>query len=324
MPRRPTLEDLLSRLSELRHEPDAATVRREIEKSLRHRSPHLAAKAAKLAAELGLEDLTDALTTAFDRFMVDPASTDKGCVAKTAIARALVDLEAPAEDVFLRGVRHRQPEPSWGGPVDTAVTLRGTCAEGLLVARHPDLGLELTELLVDPEPNARLAAARVLAASGRPEAEPLLRLVAHHGDPESEVTSEALAGLLTLAPRRSLPFVERFLSREDPVVVEAAALALGESRLEEAVPLLEKRYAGCDEYRLQQTLLICISMLRRGPGFDFLLSLVKTAKPGRATHALVALALHRDDESLREQVETALASREDDPELRSVFAQEFR
>ncbi len=323
MARRPPLEDRLTQLAALRHESDTAVVQRELGKCLRDRSHHLVGKAAALTAELELEDLADALTDAFDRFMVDPTRTDKGCVAKTAIARALVDLEVRAAEELLCGVRHRQPEPAWGGPVDTAVPLRAACAEGLLVARHPDLILELTELLVDPETNARLAAVRVLAASGRPEAEPLLRLKAHLGDRENEVTSEVLTGLLAITPRRSLTFVETFLGGEDSAVVEAAAMALGTSRLEEAVPVLKKRYADCREYRLRQTLLIAVSMLRREPGFDFLLSLVSEANADRATHALVALALHREDATLREQVESALASRRDDHDLDSVFAREF-
>lgn len=324
MARRPTLEDRLSRLAELRQEPDAAVVRRELGKALGDKSHHLAGKAAGLVAELELDGFEDALTAAFERFMVDPVRTDKGCVAKTAIARALVDLEERTPETYLSGARHVQLEPSWGKPVDAAVTLRATCAEGLLVARHPDLVIVLTDLLVDPETPVRVAAVRVLAASGRSEAEPLLRLKAHLGDREVEVTSEALAGLLHLEPRRSLAFVELFLASDEPAIVEAAALALGESRLEEAVPLLERCYADCREYRLQQTVLVAVSMLRRSAGFDFLLSLVREASVARVTHALVALALHRGDPAVREQVESALASRPDDRDLREVFEEEFR
>ena len=121
MAKRPTLEDRLNRLSDLRNEPDGDVVRRALQKGLAERSNHLVARAAKLAAELELEELAPALAAAFDRFMEDPARTDKGCVAKAAITRALVDLEVRAEEVYLRGVRHRQPEGSYGGPVDTAV-----------------------------------------------------------------------------------------------------------------------------------------------------------------------------------------------------------
>ncbi len=323
MSQRPTLEDRLSRLSELLAEPDIGVVRRQLAKALGDRSHHLVARAAKISAELGLEELAGELVEAFDRFMVDPSRTDKGCVAKSAIARALVDLEVIEDDVYLRGVRHKQLEPSYGGPVDTAVLLRASSAEGLLIAGHPDLGLEMTDLLVDPETPARIAAARVLAASGRMEAEPLLRLKAHLGDAEPEVTTEALAGLLAMAPRRSLRFAASFLASDDSAVVAAAALALGESRLEEAVPLLARRYERGADRRLEQTLLIAISMLRREPGMEHLLALVKDGDQGRAAQALVALAIHRGDEAVRERVVAVVDGRKDGRVLRSVFEREF-
>lgn len=323
MPRRPSLEDRLGRLSELLAEPDAGIVRRELAKSLGDRSNHLVAKAAKITAELEVDELTGELTEAFDRFMVEPQRTDKGCVAKSALVETLVALDAREDEVYLRGVRHKQLEPAYGGSVDTAVQLRVSSAEGLMISIHPDLGLEMTELLVDSETPARVAAARVLAASGRTEAEPLLRLKAHLGDDEPEVTSAALAGLLALAPRRSLPFVARFLGSDEPAVVEAAALALGESRLEEAVPLLARRYDRGADRRLEQTLLIAISMLRREPGLEHLLSMVRDGHQGRAVQALVALAIHRGDDAVRERTVAALDGRKSGRELRSVFEREF-
>lgn len=323
MSRRLSLEDRLGRLSELSAEPDAGIARRELAKALGNRSNHLVAKAAKIAAELGFDELASELTAAFDRFMIEPARTDKGCVAKSAIVQALVDLDAREDEVYLRGVRHRQPEPAYGGPVDTAVPVRTASAEGLLIAGHPDLGLEMTELLVDPEAPARIAAARVLAASGRLEAEPLLRLKAHLGDEEPEVTTEALAGLLAMAPRRSLPFTGRFLDSDDDAVVAAAALALGESRLEEAVPLLARRYRHGADRRLEQTLLIAISILRREPGLEHLLSLVTGGGQGRAVQALVALAIHRGDDAVRGRTAAAVAGRKRGGDLRSDFEREF-
>ncbi len=323
MPRRPTLEDRLARLSALLAEPDADAARRELAKSLGERGNHLVAKAAEITAELGVDELATDLAAAFDRFMVDPEHADKGCVAKSAIVRALVDLEAAEVDVYLRGVRHRQPEPAYGGAVDTAVPVRSWSAQGLLIAGHPDLGLEMTELLVDPETPVRVAAVRVLAASGRIEAEPMLRLKAHLGDSEPEVTSEALAGLLAMAPRRSLPFTARFLASGEAAVVEAAAMALGESRLEEAFPLLAERYRRGADRRLEQTLLIAISMLRREPGFEYLLSLVKDGDQGRAIQAIVALAIHRRDSAVCEQTATAIADSKNERPLRSVFGREF-
>ncbi len=323
MPRRPSLEDRLACLSALLAEADAGVVRRELAKGLGECSNHLVAKAAKITAELAADELTADLAAAFERFMVDPERTDKGCIAKGAIVKALVDLEAAEDDVYLRGVRHRQLEPAYGGAVDTAVPVRAWSAQGLLIVGHLDLGLEMTELLVDSKTPARVAAIRVLAASGRTEAEPMLRLKAHLGDSEPEVTSEALAGLLAMAPRRSLPFAARFLASDDPVVVEAAAMALGESRLEEAFAPLAERYRRGADRRLEQTLLIAISMLRREPGLEYLLSLVKDGNQGRAIQAISALAIHRRDNAVREQTAAALARRGDGGQLRSVFEREF-
>ena len=97
MPPRPDLEDRLADLSALLAEPDSSLARRQLAKALGDRSNHLVGKAAKIAGELGFDELTAELTAAFDRFMVDPAGTDKGCVAKSAILKTLVDLEAREE-----------------------------------------------------------------------------------------------------------------------------------------------------------------------------------------------------------------------------------
>lgn len=324
MPRRSKLEAQLDRLADLRDESDEAIVRHEVGEFLRNRNHHVVARAAKRAGERGFEDFIDLLVEAFDRFLENPIKSDKGCVAKAAIVRALVDLEARAEDVYLRGVRYRQLEPAYGGSTDAAVPVRAASAEGLLLARHPDLGRELADLLADPETDARLAAARVLAASGRPEAEPVLRLKARLGDSEPEVTGEALAGLLAIEPRHSLDFVALFLNNDDDTLVEAAALALGESRLDEALPLLVRSFETSFEPRLRKTLLVAISMLRRQPGFDFLLSLVAEGRPRDARLALAALGIQRGNSRLREQVEADLAARDDASELRAVFEREFR
>ena len=37
--------------------------------------------------------------------------------------------------MFLRGMKHIQPEPSYGGPSDSAATLRATCALALVQCR---------------------------------------------------------------------------------------------------------------------------------------------------------------------------------------------
>ncbi|HEY9663530.1 MAG TPA: hypothetical protein V6C65_34215, partial [Allocoleopsis sp.] len=78
------------------------------------------AQAAQWIGESELYEFVPDLVTAFDRFMINGKDSDPGCRAKQAIAEALYRLNYSNEALFLRGIRHRQPEPIWGGQVDTA------------------------------------------------------------------------------------------------------------------------------------------------------------------------------------------------------------
>src|SRR5437764_7153063 len=118
-----------------------------LRKAVTSKSNLIVAKAAQLVGEMKLAELTDDLPKAFDRFMVDPTTTDKGCAAKTAIAKTLYELDCKTEDLFLNGARHVQLEAAWGKPVDTAAELRGTCALGLVRMNHRGVMLVLAEHL---------------------------------------------------------------------------------------------------------------------------------------------------------------------------------
>src|SRR5262249_61044298 len=116
-----------------------------------------------------------------------------------------------------------------GGPVAAAVESRGSCALGLVRRGYRAALLELADLLADPEPLARISAARAIASRGGEDALPLLRLKARAGDAEPRVSAECLSALMRLAPARSLPFVAGFLQAQDPTVAEGAAPGPGES-----------------------------------------------------------------------------------------------
>src|SRR5262245_23355166 len=232
------LEERLAALGGLRREPVTDETIATLRQALRHKVSHVVAKAAQVSGELGLRVLVGDLAAAFDRFLANPVKADPGCRAKVEIARALHEMGEDTGAVFLRGIRHRQLEPVFGGREDTAPELRAMCGLGLVRVGHPDAMVELADLLADPEVAARIGAARALAYAGEPSGEPLLRLKALAGDPDAGVVSESLGALLSLAPSRSLDFVARFLRHRDPVVEEAAALALGASRLRDALPVL--------------------------------------------------------------------------------------
>src|SRR5882724_7169456 len=73
------------------------------------------AKAATLAGERSLPDLTADLLSAYARFLADPVKRDPNCIAKGAIARALVSLGCEDVGFYLAGIRYTQLEPVWGG-----------------------------------------------------------------------------------------------------------------------------------------------------------------------------------------------------------------
>lgn len=222
-PKRSTrsLEAKLSRLAELREAPETAELHGELAKHLTDKSAHVVARAASVIETRRIEALAEDVEGQFDRFTVDPIKLDKGCIAKTAIVACLASLEHASAGLFLKGLRHIQLEPSFGGPVDTAVELRCQSAFGLPSTGYPDTVLELTTALADDAYPVRQAAVRALSSFGRIEVEPLLRLKALHGDPELQVLSETLEALLVLSPERSLAFVERYLDASDDAVAEA-------------------------------------------------------------------------------------------------------
>ncbi len=317
--RKQTLEDKLERLSELRGEGDSEGARRELTKNLADKSPHVVASAARTIAELGITDLAPELEKAIEPFFDHP---DKGCIAKTAIIKSLATLEQGSSDIFLRCLRHVQPEPAYGGAVDTAVELRCESAVGLVAAGYPDLINELVTALTDKEAPVRLAAVRALAATGRAEVEALLRYKTLVGDEDLQVVSDALESLLVIAPRRSLPLAKRLLDSADEAVVEAAALALGGSRCEEAFELLTSRLDDFDS-PLTQTILLAISMLRREEPMAYLLRRAETGTRRRVESVIKALAIHRYDSAIRERLKERLEKRKDKKPLLALCASEF-
>jgi len=319
---RKTLEDKLSRLFELADSGDSEAARRELEKSLADKSAHVVARAAAVIGELGITALAPELESSIEPFYDELEKTDKGCIAKTAIVKCLAKLEEGSPDVFLRGLHCVQLEPGYGGAVDTAVELRCESALGLVASGYPDTVNELVTALTDKEAPVRLAAVRALAATGRPEVEALLRYKTLLGDEDLQVVSDSLESLLVIAPQRSLPLAKRLLDSSDEAVAEAAVLALGGSRCEEAFELLSARLGSFDS-RFTPTILLGLSMLRREEPMAFLMDLAATAPRPRAEHVIKALAIHRYDPKMRERLKKALGQRKDKKRLLALCASEL-
>lgn len=321
MPKSRALEQTLADLSRIRQEPLSGVNLATLRAILKGKASHAAAKAAEIVAELEINDLKEDLTAAFERLLVDPVKTDPTCAAKTAIADALYRMGADEPLTFLRGIRHVQMEPVWGGKTDTAAALRGVSALGLVRANYRDAMAELADLLADPEARVRADAARAIAYSEDEHGVPLLRLKALTGDTDPTVITECLTALLQLSAQASLPFVARFLDREDTALQEAAALALGASRLADAFTILREWWDRARQPGLRRTALLALAMLKRDSSIDFLISLIETAEGPTARDAITALGLYRHDTALVERVQRA--AKRDDVNLAAVVSETF-
>jgi HEAT repeat protein len=312
--------EALNRLRERGADEAAVPLR----KALADRVNLVVAKAAKVAAEMRIHELLPDLLRAFDRLFEKPVERDPQCWGKNAISKALVALDHRQAAPFLRGIRHFQPEPVWGGEEDTAATLRGTCALALPscadLARGEVLRV-LVDALADRALPVRSDAARAVAQMEGDEAILLLRLKARLGDPEPEVVGQVFDYLFQLEREAALPFVAGFLQPHLAAVAEEAALALGSSRLPGAAPLLEDAWNRQRVPEFRQVLLRSLSATRHPPALEFLLNLVRNGRVADAVSAVEALALHRDSADIRRQAEEAAGHRE--PAVRDQFKQSF-
>jgi hypothetical protein len=317
--RRRLLEETLAALRRVREAPETEESQGELRRVLGGEGSHAAARAAALVGELGLEGLVPDLVAAFPRFFDDPVRADPGCSAKTAIVEALRRLEQDERALYRRAAAHVQTEPVFGGRVDTAVDLRGAAALALAESAGGDVLVDLAHLLADPEAPVRVSAARAVSVHGRDAGIPLLHLKALAGDPEPRVVSECLLALLRLDPAESLAFVASFFERGD-AAAEAAAIALGESRRVEALPLLRGFLDRASRRGLARTALLAIASLRRDEAVDLLLSLAKDEPGPLAREALSALASVGGGDALYERAKAVAEGR---PELGEALARAF-
>jgi hypothetical protein len=305
------IEEKLDRLSLLRQvNPSESVV--ALRTALTDRANVVIAKAAKIAGELELHDLTPDLARAFDLLFEKPLETDPQCWGKNAIAITLRDFGYQSSAPFLRGLRHIQMEPVWGGREDTAQVLRAACCAALPqcadltrdeVLRH------LVDAFTDVADKVRVDAARSIEHMGGADCALLLRLKARIGDKEAQVTGQAFESLLRLEPDVALPFVEEFLDAGDDDIRAEAALALGSSRLPEALAILKKAWKREPDWNRKQVILRGLSASRLPEAIEFLFDLLKSVRPGEAAQALDALALNRDSSEIRKMVEEAILSR---------------
>jgi len=319
---RASLDDKLAAIRALRGQTIAPENVPELRKLIGDRSNLVVAAAAAITGENTLTELARDLEAAFDRFMANPLKDDKLCRAKLAVVQALDKMEHMPTEIFSKAARHIQLEPVWGGSEDSAPPLRAAAIIALARVEGTGALPLLVDAMTDPSKDVRVAAAIALGAVGSESAGLILRLKVRIGDPDPDVLSECLLALLTVDPKGNLPLVREFLDPLDTDRCEAAALALGKSRLSEALEPLTECLRRSFSQELNQQILLSIAILRRPAAIDTLVELVATSPEPMATASLTALRIYKQDPRLRERVEAAVNERASKA-LHAAFQREF-
>jgi hypothetical protein len=317
MPGKRKFEEQLATLDALRQAPENARTE-PLRHALANRNNFIVAKAADLAREFGLTDLTPDLLKAFDRFFENPKKSDPQCWAKNALSRALAAFEIQDAEVLLRGMCHIQMEPVWGGQSDTAGTLRATCALALVQCRSladADLLAHLIELLADTDKAVRTEAARAIEQVGSPSASLLLRLRATLGKDEPEVLGACYSGLLRIEGVKAIPWVSRFLASGDDAAAEAALAIAGTHSLD-GFEILREAFSTASDPWFRSVLLSAIALTRQDAALEFLLSLV-AAESLNAEAAVEAILRSMPSQDAIQRLEKLVAP---NPRLARAFA----
>jgi hypothetical protein len=305
-----SVDQTLDRILALRRSGASAEAEPELRKFLSSKTNLIVAKAADAVAALHLKALAPDLETAFVRLLNEPPAADKGCLAKNAIAKALVAMECASEAVLVPGSKH--VEPTWGGSSDSAAELRSICALALPALSRRVALFALVDRLVDPEPAVRVAAAQAVAHVGGDEGELLLRLKALSEDERIEVTEECLAGLMRVAPARSAAIVREFLESPRDDERDAALSALSASRSKEAFDLLRESWKQNINSAWRERLLSAMALSRFADAIEFLINVIASGNVAMAEKAIEAMAMYRHDEAVRTRIRAAVDERSDE------------
>jgi HEAT repeat protein len=289
--------------------PDASGMDR-VRRALGNENNYLVAKAARIVADNSLTELLPEVLAAYDRFFVDAVKSDPQCWAKNALVKALVKLECRDADVYLRGLRHTQEEPVWGGQSDTAGALRATCTHALVTCEElsNDRLLDiLLEPLLDQDKTVRMEAARAIGVVGGTSAALLLKLRVLLRKEDAEVLGacfSAILGMQGTNKTASILLVADFLDDGEEAAAEAA-FALAETHEPIALTaLIARRRKGTDAW-FGSVLDHAIVLTRLKEGMDFLLGIIE--KDSRqAASALEAISRVHNSGDVRARVEAAV------------------
>jgi hypothetical protein len=255
----------------------------QLAKALGLRNNFLVAKAAAVALHHQLTELTPELAGAFERFL-DSAKTDPQCWAKNELAKTLAAFEYQEPELFLRGMRHVQMEPVWGGTADSAGRLRSTCALALVQCRDVNshrVLVHLVPLLADKEVPVQVNAARAIEQVGSDAAALLLRLRAELGSENPEILGACYAAVLALEGTSAIAWAAKFLLPADDAAGEAA-MAIAQTRTPEAFHALRSSFTQTSDAWFRTVLLSAIALTRQPEATEWLLGLIAQDEHGAA------------------------------------------
>ena len=110
-----------------------------------------------------------------------------------------------------------------------------------------------------------------------------------------------------------MSFVSGFLTSNDPLIVEEAALALGESRKKEAFEILRNhREKSMIKSDFQEMLLLSIALTRLDEAFEYLIDVIGNEHQDHPIAALKALKIFYANDDLRMRIQQAVVSRNDE------------
>jgi HEAT repeat protein len=306
------LEARIEQLRQLRSVRPSEDVVKALRKGLQDRGNLVIAEAARTTAALHIKGLIPNLLAAFDALFDNPLKSDPKCWGKTAIVKALTELDYDQSPPFVRGLRHIQMEPVWGGREDSAAQLRGLCALALVQCsdlRRVEVMRYMVEAMTDTEDPVRAEAIRALAQLGGDDTALLLRLKAQMGDRRPLVIGHVFDSLINLEENLGVTFVAKYLDSTREEIRDEAALSLGASRRADAVEVLIAGWGRTRSPEFGRVLLRAMGSSQHPAAIDFLLDLVRTGNNHSSASAIEALQLIEPSEEIRNRIEAAKSQR---------------
>jgi hypothetical protein len=131
--------------------------------------------------------------------------------------------------------------------------------------------------------------------------------------------AECFSALLKILGDEAIPLVEPFLTNRGAELSDAAATALGESRLPAAYELLRNRFDREITAEGRRALLFGMALSRHPESLELLLRVIDEENAPTAAYAVASLAIYKNDTAVRERVRTVVEARGE-----RVIAEEFQ